>query len=555
MNLFEKNNNVKTGYENFCIKKGCIKLLPFQDFDFIGKNVVCQKCCQKFASKMSYKAHVGTDICVRTYNGPNLIYLKYKNKNGRRVRKKNKNKSMEDLIGHDIKKNLLNPEMLNTLQTRNNCYSDVVHQRNKVKEKHRISPSKSDEPAVKKPRGRPRKNNVIEPEPRSGEPRKRGRPKKFIPVSVDSFSETDNSLTNNLESHDSESNEPRIDNCSVDDAYNNNLNESGKETLLSSKIKILSEKFWNIINSVWRPDTDTVGYQHSAEYLDQTQSIKEKTIVDSLVPHKISDIFYIIDALENDLKLLYKQFQSKNEYSHQKEVELMLSELIKKRNEFKQSKSKTDKINESTTDKGKENIHCSIMESEEEIERTINKIDYNTTENVENWLNNDMRDTVSPTMTIIMNDDCESSMSTDINSLEKESSNDSFEDNIETLIEDITPKYSNSVNNHLNNVDLNYISNPMLNCRICGRYFASIAEWKIHSSEHLPLINKQFLCTICGIKFKMYKNYRKHINVHRKMERKNKDTKNLIKLFKCKVCNKQFNYLRSYYAHIKNHGE
>jgi len=170
--LFKKNNNVKTGYEDTCIKKGAVKYLPFKDFDFIGKNVVCQKCCQKFASRMSYRAHIGTSICIRTYNGPNLVYLKYKNRNSRRLRKKNKNKLIDDLH-HDIKKNLLNPEMLNTLQTRNNCYSDIVHQRIKVKGKHsnNSNKKKNDYSSVKKPRGRPRKNIDIEP-------KKRGRPKK-----------------------------------------------------------------------------------------------------------------------------------------------------------------------------------------------------------------------------------------------------------------------------------------------------------------------------------------------------------------------------------------
>jgi len=87
-----KNNGIKTGYENFYIKKGNLNLFPFKDFDYINKKVVCLKCFQKFASKFSYKAHVGTVICVRTYNGPHPIYLKYKNRNIRQFRKKKKKK-------------------------------------------------------------------------------------------------------------------------------------------------------------------------------------------------------------------------------------------------------------------------------------------------------------------------------------------------------------------------------------------------------------------------------------------------------------------------------
>lgn len=81
----EKDINTKTGgYENFRIIKGNLKLLPFKDFYFIDKKFVCQKCFQTFALSGSYAVRVGAYECVRTYNGKNLVYLKYKNKRSKK---------------------------------------------------------------------------------------------------------------------------------------------------------------------------------------------------------------------------------------------------------------------------------------------------------------------------------------------------------------------------------------------------------------------------------------------------------------------------------------
>ncbi|XP_025194386.1 uncharacterized protein LOC112594012 [Melanaphis sacchari] len=544
--LMYKNNSIKTGYENFCIKKGTLKLFPFKDFDFIGKHVVCQKCCQKFASKLSYKAHVGTGICVRTYNGPNLIYLKYKNRNYRQVRKKNKRKFEEDFHGHDIKKNLLNPEMLNTLQTRNKCYSDITHQRNKVKEKSiNDSDKNNDEPSVKKPRGRPRKNIVND----DNELKKRGRPKKFDAAAVDSSSQNDNSSSSNMEMDESE--EPKkYSYCRADDAFNNNINDHGKLKSLSLKMKILSKKFWKIFKNECKPkDVDINEYQYPTKHKTQCNEEKKGDL-----QAEEKEIFLKIEELENDIKLLSKQFQGKNEYSSNDELKLMLTKISDMRNEIKQCKLKKTDVKESIPDEGKENIQHTLKKKEnEETDIEMDSIDFDKNEKcVGLWLTNS--NTVSSTKTIKMNDGCKSINCTNVDNLKKEStSQDSFGDNLKTLNVDKTPNITSSVN-HLNDLGINYIYNPILNCRNCSKNFTSIAEWKLHRSEHLVKLNKSFLCKICGLKFKMYKNFTKHVNIHKKTEQKKlyydkKNVKNLI----CKICNRQYNYLRSYYAHIKTH--
>jgi len=342
VDLLNKNNAIKTGYENFCIKKGTVKLFPFKDFDFIGKHVVCQKCCQKFASKMSYRAHVNTSICVRTYNGPNLVYLKYKNRSTKQKWKKNKTKSVED-NAHDIKKNLLNPEMLNTLQTRNNCYSDIVHQRNKVKEKQSNNSNKNDESLEKKPRGRPRKNIDVEP-------KRRGRPKKSNSVTIDgdSSNSNDQSLNNNTESDEGELKKSKVISvCSTDDEYNNNVNETKKLQFFSSKMKILTDRFWKLVNTVWTKAKDTDGFQNPSKSRDQMQCIKEEKKNDLAV--KENEIFFNIGILENELKFLFKQCKDRNEYSYTEELKLMLSKLNEKRNEYNQSNVKKTEMNNETT--------------------------------------------------------------------------------------------------------------------------------------------------------------------------------------------------------------
>lgn len=541
----DKNNNIKTGYENFCIKKGTIKLYPFKDFDFIGKQVVCQKCCQRFVSKMSYKAHVGTSICIRTYNGPNLVYLKYKNKNCRRITKKNKNKPVEKQNAHDIKKNLLNPEMLNTLQTRNNCYSDAVLQRNTVKEKQKNGSNKNDDPSVKKPRGRPRKN--IEEKDTEHIPKKRGRPKKSITITIDSSSQNDNSSDYNPENNESELKELKIDRINnVNNTYNNA--ELGKLQYFSSKMKVLTDRFWKIIDTVWTPDTNV--YQNHIEHHDKMQFIKdEKKKVELSVREK--DIILNVEVLENDLKFLSKQCKDKSDYSYTEELELMLTKLGEKRNEYNQSKvKKTDMNNGSTASKGKENIQCILGENEDESEKNENKIDFSKSETNGIWVTNDNSTVINPTISIKLNNDC-----IDVDNLNEESTNeDNLEDNLGTsLTEDVTLNCMNSVKNHLNNFDFNHRYGSKLACTICTRHFGSIFEWKMHHYEHLDLMKKKFLCKVCGLKFKMYKNFIKHVDTHSEKEKNcTFDTKH-SRLFKCKVCNRQYNHLVTYFAHIRIH--
>ncbi|XP_015368527.1 PREDICTED: uncharacterized protein LOC107164995 [Diuraphis noxia] len=542
-----KNNSIKTGYENFCIKKGPLKLLPFKDFDFIGKHVVCQKCCQKFASKFSYKAHVGTGICVRTYNGPNLIYLKYKNRNYRQVRKKNKKKSEEDFHGHDIKKNLLNPEMLNTLQTRNKVYSDIIHQRNKVKEKPLNNSDKNnDEPSVKKPRGRPKKNIIVNDVKTNL--KKRGRPKKLNSVTVDTLSQNDNSSSSNLEIDESEK-PKKLNNCSLDDAFNNNVNEGGKLQSLSSKMKYLSTKFWKLFNTEYKPkDIDINNYQYPSKH--QIQYNEEKK---GELSAEEKEIFLKIEELEYDIKFLCKQFQGKKEYPYNDELKLMLTKISEKRDEIKQSKLKKTDMKGSIPDEGKENIQRTLKMNENETEIEMNNIDFDKNDKcIGIWINNS--NTVSPALTIKMNGGCKSINRTNVDNFKKEStSQDSFEDNLKTLTVEKTSNINDSVKNHLNDLGLNYIYNPVLNCKKCRKKFTSIAEWKLHRSEHLVKLNTIFLCKVCGLKFKMYKNFIKHVNIHKKAEQKKSYDKKNLKNLVCKICNRQYDYLRSYYAHIKTH--
>jgi len=615
IDLCVKNENVKTGYENFCIKKGSLKLFPFKDFDFIGKNVVCQKCCQKFASKMSYRAHVNTSICVRTYNGPNLVYLKYKNRNIKKKWKKDKTKSVEDVHAYDIKKNLLNPEMLNTLQTRNNCYSDIVHQRNKVKVN---SPNKNDEPVAKKPRGRPKKNKKnIEVKPK-----RRGRPKKSIAktVNVDSSSPNDHSLNNNTENNEAQLKEPSIivSGCSADDEYNNNVNETEKLQFFSFKMKILTDRFWKLVNTVWTRTNKPAGFQNSSKNHDQTQCIKEEEKDDLAV--KENEIFLNIEILENELKFLCKQCKDTNEYSYTGELQLMLKKLNEKRNEFNQSKlKKTEMNNGTTTNKGKENIQCTIRKNEDETEKNINKIDKKDACMVETWLNNDNVDTVSPSVPTISNG-CGTSDHTEVVSLSKLSTivdnpyttsvncmnsvkhhfnnldvnymygstlvcktwlnNDNVDtvspsvptisngcgtsDHIEVVnlskLSTIVDKpYTTSVNctsfvkHHLNNLDVNYMYGSTFVCKTCNKHFESVVEMKMHRSEHLTAKNKKLLCTICGLKFKEFKNFVKHVNFHGKSNRSNTLLKNNPTIFECEICNKQYDLLVSYFSHVKTH--
>ncbi|CAI6356106.1 unnamed protein product [Macrosiphum euphorbiae] len=505
--LANKNNSIKTGYENFCVQKGTLKLFPFKDFDFIGKHVVCQKCYQKFASLFSYKAHVGTDICVRTYNGPNLIYLKYKNRNSRQVRKKNKRKPKKEFDEHEIKINVSNPEILNTLQTRKKVYSDnIIQKQNKVKEKAKNNSYEyNDEPSMKKPRGRPKKdiisNNV------EVKLKKRGRPKKLNAVIFNSTNQNDNSSS------------------------------SKNEITESFSMKYLLEKFWKIFSTELKPKlVDINKHQYPTKHKNQYNEEKKA---------EENEIFLKIEELENEFEFLFKQFKGKKEYPFNDEIELILTKISEKRDEIKQSLLKKTDMKVSIPDEGKENIKHTLKKNKTETEIEINNKDFDKNNKcIGIFIKNIMK----------INDGCKSTNHINEDNFKKEpTSQDNFEDNLNTLRVDKTPNITNSVKNHLNDHGFNYILNSTLNCEKCRNKFTSSAEWKLHRSEHLVKINASVLCSVCGLRFKMYKNFRKHVNIHIKTENKKLSVNKSFKNLACKICNKQYDYLRSYYAHIKTH--
>jgi len=486
-------------------------LFPFKDFEFTGKQVVCQKCYQKFASLFSYKAHAGTDICVRTYNGPNLIYLKYKNRNARQVRKKNKIKPKEDFDIHEIKRNVSNPEILNTLQTRKKVYSDnIIQKKNKVKEKAtNYSYEYNDEPSVKKPRGRPKKritsNNV------EVNVKKRGRPKKLNTMIFDSSNQNDNSSSSKIE---------------ITESFN---------------MKYLLEKFWKLFTKKFKPKlVDINKHQYTTKHKNQYNKEKKGDL-----SAEENEIFLKIEELEYDFKFLFKKFKGKEEYPFHDEIQLILTKISEKRDEIKQSLLKKTDMKVSIPDEGKENIKHTLKKNKNETEIEISNKDFDKNEKcVGIWMNNSMK----------MNDGCKSINHINEDNFKKEpTSQDSFEDNLKTFRVDKTPNVTNSVKNHLNDLALNYILNPTLTCNKCRKKFTSIAEWKLHRSEHLVKISASFLCSVCGLRFKMYKNFTKHFNIHKTTENKKSSVNKSFKNLMCKICNKQYDYLRSYYAHIKTH--
>lgn len=150
ISLFEKNNRIFTDYENFSIKNGSLTCYPFKDFDFIGKNVVCYKCYQKFASRSSYKVHIGTNICVKPVIIRNPVYMKFK-------RKYHRNKTSELLSD------------LRVFQTRQKSYTKIMQFTVGDKKKQRNYYYSYKDPKKKL---KQKKNN-------GDEPRKRGRPRKI----------------------------------------------------------------------------------------------------------------------------------------------------------------------------------------------------------------------------------------------------------------------------------------------------------------------------------------------------------------------------------------
>ncbi|KAL4126874.1 hypothetical protein QTP88_011074 [Uroleucon formosanum] len=470
--LAYKNNSIKTGYENFCIKKGTLKFFPFKDFDFIGKRVVCQKCFQKFASLFSYKAHIGTSICVRTYTGPNSIYLKYKKKNQRSVQKTNKIKYGENFDSHEIKKNVVNPEMLNTLQTRNKVYSNnIIQKQNNLKEKAmNYSNEYNDKSSVKKPKGK-RKKDIISYDVEV----KRGRPEKLNGETAGSSNQNDN--------------------CS-----------SGYIVVdIISNMKYLLAKFWTLFTKEFKSNfADINKYQYSTKYLNQCN--KEKK---GYLSAEENEIFLKIEELEYDFKFLFKYFKDMKEYSFNNEIQFILTKIRDKRDEIKQSLLKKTEMKRSIPDEGKENIKHTVKKNENVIEIEMNNIVFDKNEKcIGLWINNSY--TVSKSINQINED----------NFKKEPTSQDSFEDGLKPLTINKTPNITNSVKNHLNDLGLNNILNPTLNCENSRKIFTFVAENKLHRSEHLVKRSKSFVCTVCGLKFKEYKHFIKHDSIHKKAEKK-----------------------------------
>lgn len=438
------------------------------------------------------------------------MYVKYKNKYGRQGRKKLKTKPMED-FHHDIKKNLLNPEMLNTLQTRKNCYSDIIHQRIKVKEK----PVINNEPHVKKPRGRPRKNF-------EAVSKNQNQPKKLNSTTVNI--PNGNKLNNNLKGDDFVFKKPLpVSNGKFVDAYNNNV-KNGKQQIMSFSIKTIAKKFWKLFNQDWKYDTE-IKQEHSEHYIK-----KEEGKFDTSFK---KDLKLNLEGLKLELMVLLKQLENVRTSYYKNDIKIMLSKLDEKLGGLKPTEPKKNHIhNDPTSGKGKENIHHSIKKNKDETKVNKNEEDFDSDEKYSGkWINGIINDNVMD--------------------VEDSTTQDMFENELETLSEDVAQNYNNTVQSHLNNLDLNHIYSPIYECTTCGKYFGTDADWKIHRAEHVGATSKNCLCKTCGRKFRMIKDYLKHMNTHC-ISKQNKNKKN-GKKFKCKKCNKQYNFLALYYSHIKTH--
>lgn len=344
---------------------------------------------------MSYCAHVGTDICIRTYNGPNLVYLKYKKKSRMLNQLKNNFNSSKYLHSQDINKFISNPELLCTLQTRNNCYPDSILEYRKIK-KEKIDSNKKYEFPVKKCRGRPRKTIEVEP-------KKRGRPKKSNTITGSlNPSQNDKSLnynpkTNKIKIEPSFETKPKLVHIIPLDAYNCKVDSSEKLKSLSSKMKFLIECAWKIINCDKEIYLDTSSYQvYFENFNHQTSNCKEKGK---------KDLYIDTELLESNFKSLIKEYQGWNSYYDKEKLDFILTKLAEKRVEYEINKQKmTDYSNGSATGNVKENILYVIPKIRDETELNIIKNDFGKKEKCEKlWLNDDHRYCVSSTLPLMIN--------------------------------------------------------------------------------------------------------------------------------------------------------
>lgn len=318
----DKNNRTITGYENFRIIKDTLELIPFQDFDFAGKHVVCLKCYQQFASKMSYSVHVGTDICVRFLNvhgRRNDVYLKQKKIN--KKQQKN-NVSKNRLLSSNISNtNLLNPKKLDALETRNNCYLDSVLERKN-----------------KKPRGKSKKNIEVEPT-------RRGKPINSSTLSDCNLSPKINKkcLNDKSESNnESMFKKPKIASVSSFDAYNN-----GESEILNSKKKFLTDCAPNILNSDKIKDLDIKSYQNVLKQTPSSENAENNLFLDEeLIVKNVESPKEDNQSCDQDLQKINRRFTAKIDLISSKR-----KEKIKIKNKENKDQ-KTDNFSRSITNKG-----------------------------------------------------------------------------------------------------------------------------------------------------------------------------------------------------------
>lgn len=338
-----------------------MKLYPFKDFDFVGKDVVCLKCYQIYISKCSYKAHIGTDTCVISPNPPNDVYLLFKNRPGR---KKYTNKPVIDFFG-DVSKIISVSEATNGRRTRNGCYLDDFHQRIKVKEKR----VKNVEPHVKKPRGRPRKNVVAEqkkqdqPKQLNSEIANTPNKSSFIRYRTKDETVFKNSL-------------PFLSDI-VFDAYYSNI---GDKTLriMCSKLKMLARKFWYAFNPHWAKKVIASNLENGEQTLEKKEENNYAIY--------INNIHFDLGRFINNVKALIEMLHGPYTQPIKIHFELMLCKINEKHCELKLIEPKNTHMNSDlTTVKGKEyilynniNENMSMMDEENSTSNDILEIKLET---------------------------------------------------------------------------------------------------------------------------------------------------------------------------------
>jgi len=349
---------------------------------------------------------------------------------------------------------------------------------------------------------------------------------------------------NNVESDETQSKESSsVSVCSTDDAYNNNINETPHIKELLSHLKLIVEQSWKLLSTEWNQTKDTNGHQCPDKHNDQLLCNTEDK--QAIISKREKNKLRLIELVKIDLRSTIKRIQEMNEISFKKDfkedLELLLSKLNKKQVEYRQSKSKNTNVNnELTADKGKENMHC-INETDNETDSTDGD-----TETYSDYELQNVEDSIERYLKHKEN------ILSRLEHIVRKKSEDELRVNNSFILKDNSEKpddITNSSDNHLNDVE------RLLTCRICNSNFTSIAEWKMHNSEHIAKKSNNFLCKICGHRFKMYKNYIKHISGHGVVDQEPKINryKKYYKKLTCASCGRHYNYLKSYFAHVKTH--